>query len=167
MTKADDQAHLRYRRAARLCVDMLSDTPDSEMRVALLKIAQICMRLADPQPASQQQQQIQPKEPAVDDPSPLGRLGHLSRNSPSDARPGCVTEGQCHGRWSQLTPPFAPSAERQCGSFVLRTDQGGIAEPMNAPNASTGRPSPLGASSPGRRLVDTGRKRTVYGRRDR
>ena len=64
---------------------------------------------------------------------------------------GCVTEGQSHGRWSQPTSPFASSAERQCGSFVLRTDQGEIVEPMNAPNASTGRPSPLGANRPARR----------------
>jgi hypothetical protein len=65
MTKADDEAHLRYRRAARLCVDLLADAPDPEMRGTLLEIARIWMRLAresEPQHATQQQQQIQPKK---------------------------------------------------------------------------------------------------------
>ena len=68
MTRADDQAYLRYRRAAQLCVDLLSDTPDPETRVALLEMVRTFMRLTEPQPAIEQQQQIQPKKPAVDDP---------------------------------------------------------------------------------------------------
>lgn len=68
MAEADDQGQSRYRRAAQLCVDLLSDTPDSETRVALLQMAQTLMRLAAPRPASQQQQQIQPKKLAVDEP---------------------------------------------------------------------------------------------------
>ena len=61
---ADDQAHLRYRRSAQLCIDLLSDTPDSETRVALLELAQTFMQLAEPRPAIQQQQQVQPDKPA-------------------------------------------------------------------------------------------------------
>ena len=68
MTRANDQAYLRYRRAAQLCIDLLIDTPDPEMRVALLEMAQTFMGLAGTQPATQQQQQIQPNKSAVDDP---------------------------------------------------------------------------------------------------
>jgi hypothetical protein len=72
MTKADDQPHLRYRRLAQLCVDLLANTTDSETRVTLLEMAQTWMQLAaetavEPQPAGQQQQQIQPKKPEAND----------------------------------------------------------------------------------------------------
>jgi hypothetical protein len=72
VTTADDEDHVRYRRLAQLCLDLLSDAPDSETRVTLLKIAQIYMRLAgepgaEPRLARQQlQQQIQPKKPAAE-----------------------------------------------------------------------------------------------------
>jgi hypothetical protein len=58
---------------------MLANTSDPETRIALLEMAQTWMRLAkesetavpdivsEPQPAAQQQQQIQPKEPEKED----------------------------------------------------------------------------------------------------
>ena len=73
MTKAADQSHLRYRRLAHLCVDLLANTPDPETRATLLEMAQTWMRLAEetavsePQTAGQQQEQIQPKKPEADD----------------------------------------------------------------------------------------------------
>jgi hypothetical protein len=74
MTESADQPHLRYRRLAQLCVDMLANTSDPETRVALLEMAQTWMRLAGETAVSvpqhvgqQQQQQIQPNKPETDD----------------------------------------------------------------------------------------------------
>jgi hypothetical protein len=79
MTGADEPPRARYRRLADQCLDMLSTTSDPRARVSLLELAQTWTRLAQEceamtpknasalQPATQQQQQIQPKEPAQDD----------------------------------------------------------------------------------------------------
>jgi hypothetical protein len=71
-----DPPNVRYRRLAQQCLDLLAGISHPETRVALLERAQTWTRLAEEyeariarnaasevQPAAQQQQQVQPKEP--------------------------------------------------------------------------------------------------------
>jgi hypothetical protein len=73
----DVSASTRYRRLARECLEVAHTFPAGERRTVLLQMAQVWQRLADEyadtsapllrpvesdQPATQQQQQIQPKD---------------------------------------------------------------------------------------------------------
>jgi hypothetical protein len=69
----DDPPSVRYLQLSQQCMDLLHSISNPESRVAIVKMAQTWLRLAQenesstPRLISQQQQQIQPKEPAGDD----------------------------------------------------------------------------------------------------
>jgi hypothetical protein len=65
----EEPSHVRYRRLAQQCMDMLSSISHAPARESVLEMAKTWLRLAqdyeqrsEPQPVGQQQQQIQPKK---------------------------------------------------------------------------------------------------------
>lgn len=70
MASDTEPPHVRYRRLARECLDLAHGIFTPETRAALIARAQYWLQLAkerEPRPGTQQQQQIQPKEPEGDD----------------------------------------------------------------------------------------------------
>jgi hypothetical protein len=69
MASDTDPPNVRYRRLAQECLDVAHGIITPETRAALIARAQYWLRLAEerePRPVTQQQQQIQPKEPEGD-----------------------------------------------------------------------------------------------------